>query len=208
MQKARAADADRTRGPRAPKKATAEAAMMALIEKEDKRHRRELKKLRLTGGVEPGHEDEVQEENPTKSARNQERGKGIELEQTIDVLGDSESKAPTVLAHCGVEKKSKRQIPHPRKAGFDDLWWLADRKAQFVRECVVCFGEGNQECIVPCGHRCVCGVCAPMVERCPVCMVEICEPRFMDAGEWEKRGGTVYDACGGRDSFWELLDVE
>lgn len=35
--------------------------------------------------------------------------------------------------------------------------------------CVVCMDAVPTHALVPCGHRCVCGACAPQLQNCPLC---------------------------------------
>jgi hypothetical protein len=53
----------------------------------------------------------------------------------------------------------------------------------------VCFEETDDDllAIIPCGHRCVCNVCAPILvlsrKRCPVCRGKITRSiRIFDCG--------------------------
>lgn len=50
--------------------------------------------------------------------------------------------------------------------------------------CVVCFGEERSFCYVPCGHKCVCAVCArhpSCATSCPICKTEGEPMRVFDA---------------------------
>jgi hypothetical protein len=61
--------------------------------------------------------------------------------------------------------------------------------AAVSRTCLVCFEETDDDllAIIPCGHRCVCNVCAPILvinrKRCPVCRGKITRCiRIFDCG--------------------------
>ena len=68
----------------------------------------------------------------------------------------------------------------------------------------MCLEEGKVMCIVPCGHKLLCGKCGDAgvfksrrtlpYSECPVCREEMCEPYVMEAGDWEYLGGQVYDS--------------
>jgi hypothetical protein len=70
-------------------------------------------------------------------------------------------------------------------------------------ECVICFAEGRQMCIVPCGHKALCVDCGEKEEirgggkrplsLCPLCQTEMCEPYVVEAGEWERMGNRVFN---------------
>jgi len=40
-------------------------------------------------------------------------------------------------------------------------------------ECVVCLSKPPVIALLPCGHKCVCQDCDPMLERCPVCRARV-----------------------------------
>ena len=73
---------------------------------------------------------------------------------------------------------SNDSVSLPSKPSFDEEELAGNFSAVFMRSkstpedshlCIVCF-ENPKECaIVPCGHFCVCKVCADRLEYCPIC---------------------------------------
>lgn len=73
---------------------------------------------------------------------------------------------------------SNDSVSLPSKSSFDEDEVASNVAAMFKRSksthddsqlCIVCF-ENPKECaIVPCGHFCVCKVCADRLDYCPIC---------------------------------------
>ncbi|KAF4673914.1 hypothetical protein FOL47_009945 [Perkinsus chesapeaki] len=67
-------------------------------------------------------------------------------------------------------------IPAARKAIIDSPKVEPKQQQQRRRQlsaCVVCMASRSTHAIVPCGHRCCCGVCHVRLKRCPLCTVKI-----------------------------------
>ena len=44
-------------------------------------------------------------------------------------------------------------------------------------ECVVCLSGEPVMALMPCGHRCACAECGPMLETCPLCRTAVQEAK-------------------------------
>ena len=75
----------------------------------------------------------------------------------------------------GVALQKKQQQPQPQRheAGGTEEEEEADEAVEpHEGVCVVCQERHQTHCIVPCGHRCLCGPCAKLFQKtaaCPVC---------------------------------------
>ena len=57
------------------------------------------------------------------------------------------------------------------KTGIFPINYVEAVEAQ--EECKVCFEEGADYCLVPCGHTGFCGKCAEKLKECPFCKKEV-----------------------------------
>jgi len=76
-------------------------------------------------------------------------------------------KEPTV---ANVVDKEDWEIRPPEKS----ISHVAVETVQTEEECVVCLDAKREIALVPCGHRCICSVCAEKIDKlCPLCKTAV-----------------------------------